>query len=581
MNAWPLLRGKFHVLRLANQFLCREGGNVAIIAAVMMPVFIALSALAVDEGSIYVERRAQQGATDIAAMIAATNPGKAEALAMASLSDNGEQHLVTAPEGILPAAGTELGGNTHVKVEKGVYTADPALEPDDRFQAGAEPPNAVKVTVVKPATLYFGKMFMPPPPMTTSAVAYARSNAVFSIGSRLLRLDGGILNATTNALLGTSVSLDVMDYEALIDAQVEVLSFLDVLASQMRLTGITYDELLAYEGDLPLVARSLASLVFGDAIARNALLDIANGAAASPGKFVLSKLFDPGALGERQVGKASSGLQAQLGAMELLAASASLANGNEQVAVDFGTQVPGLLSLTTKLAIGEPPVGSSWFAYGGDKQTVRTAQTRLLVEAKVGGTGLLSAAQLRVPVYLELAHSRAAPSSITCSAYDTSKAKVTLDVMPGLADAWIGDIDQSKLASFNTAPAVKSASIITVGSLKVKGKAHAEIADTKPTPVSFSRAEIQSGDPKTVSTHDFTTSLAASLLNDLELEISGLTLGLGSLALSGDLIAAMLEPVVQPLDDTLYSLLSLLGVKVGQADVWVHAVDCNQPVLVQ
>ena len=182
---------------------------------------------------------------------------------------------------------------------------------------------------------------------------------------------------------------------------------------------------------------------------------------------------------------------------------------------------------------------------------------------------------------MELAHSRAAPGSITCSAYDKNKSKVELDVLPGLADAWIADVDTSKLSSFHTSLAAEPAAIVSVGSLKVKGKAHAEIADTNPTQVSFNYTEIQSGDPKTVSTHDFTASLTTSLLNDLELQVSGLTLGLGALAINGDLIGAMLEAAVDPLDNTLYTLLSLLGVKLGQADVWVHGVDCSHPVLVQ
>ena len=346
-------------------------------------------------------------------------------------------------------------------------------------------------------------------------------------------------------------------------------------------TSVTYDDLLAMEGDLPLIARSLASVAFSDTMARNALLDIANGVAGAPQAFVLSGLFDAGELGSKPVGSGNSKLKAELGVMEVLAAAASLANGSNQIAVDLGAPVPGLLALNANLAIGEPPVGSAWFAYGEDNQTVRTAQTRLLVEAKVGGSGLLSAAQLRLPVYVELAHSRAAPGSITCSAYDKNKAKVELDVLPGLADAWIADVDTSKLSSFHTSLAAEPAAIVSVGSLKVKGKAHAEIADTNPTQVSFNYTEIQSGDPKTVSTHDFTASLTTSLLNDLELQVSGLTLGLGALAINGDLIGAMLEAAVDPLDNTLYTLLSLLGVKLGQADVWVHGVDCSHPVLVQ
>ena len=56
--------------------------------------------------------------------------------------------------------------------------------------------------------------------MSTVAVAKAEAQAVFAVGSRLASLNGGIVNQLLSGLLGTSVSLSVMDYNALLASRV-------------------------------------------------------------------------------------------------------------------------------------------------------------------------------------------------------------------------------------------------------------------------------------------------------------------------------------------------------------------------
>ncbi|MBC8824430.1 hypothetical protein IAI11_29125, partial [Escherichia coli] len=51
-------------------------------------------------------------------------------------------------------------------------------------------------------------------------------------------------------------------------------------------------------------------------------------------------------------------------AFDLLNATAQIANGNRQVQLALGLNVPGIATASLTLGIGERPVGTSWLAVG-------------------------------------------------------------------------------------------------------------------------------------------------------------------------------------------------------------------------
>ena len=67
---------------------------------------------------------------------------------------------------------------------------------------------------------------------------------------------------------------------------------------------------------------------------------------------------------------------------------------------------------------------------------------------------------------------------------------------------------------------------------------------------------------------------------DLDVRVGGLGLGLTSGAVRTAL-AASLGAVADPLDAAVYSLLSALGLRIGEADIRVQGVRCGRAVLVQ
>src|SRR5690606_7657402 len=153
--------------------------------------------------SLYHERRVLQNGVDLAALSAAGDPDRAAALAQAALVEAG-----------LLAAGTTAG----LHVVTGHYDPDPALAPAARFTPGRAPLNAVQVQLARRGALYFANGWAEPPLLRASALASVTPQVSFSIGSRLASLNGGIANSVLESLLGTSVSLAVADYRALLDA---------------------------------------------------------------------------------------------------------------------------------------------------------------------------------------------------------------------------------------------------------------------------------------------------------------------------------------------------------------------------
>ncbi|SMH49810.1 Uncharacterized membrane protein [Mesorhizobium australicum] len=464
----------------------------------------------------------------------------------------------------------------------GRYTADPSITPSERFTPNGEPANAVKVTVQKSGSLFFAGSFMDKPMVSASGIAYSSSAATFSIGSRLASLDGGLLNGLLNALLGTNVSLSVMDYRALVDARIDVLSFLDGLATELDLTAATYDDVLDTTVTVGQIIEVMADITgSGDLTASAALKKILNGNPSAKLTIPLRSIIEVGTLGAVRVGTKPSGMTAMFDAMQMLTASAALANGEHQVAVSLGVNVPGLASVGVHLAIGEPEQKTPFMTIGERGEIVHTAQTRLLIEAKVGGEGLLAGVTIRLPIYVELAYADARLTSISCPSGTPDNAKVTVSAKPGVAQLWIANVPAANLANFVSSPVNGSATVVNALGIKVNASAHVAATNVKATDLSFSHNDIKNLTVKSVSTGNLLETAVSSLLGELDLsvELGPLNLGLGGTITA--LLGKTLSAVAAPLDSLVYNLLLALGIKIGEVDVRVHGVACQRAVLVQ
>jgi uncharacterized membrane protein len=545
-----------------HEFIADRRGGVSILAAGGFSVLIGFSALAVDLGSVFLQTRRLQGAADLAAMAAARDLDNAHAAATAT------------------AQAADWRTPLTVSVTKGRYVPEPNLQPDARFQVGQPEPDAARVRLTGQADLFFGHILTGTPSWTIArqATATRADLASFSIGTRLAALNGGIANALLSGLTGSQVSLSVMDYNALVDADVELFSYLDAVATELDLEAATYDEILASSLTTGQALSALSTLLAAqNKVQASAAVRAVATEAGSKNKVDLQALFDVGPYGRQAHIAGGRGASVELVAMDLTSAMLQLSDGERQVQLDLGATLPGLADVNAWLAIGEPANSAPWLAITRSKDViVRTAQARIYIEAKVGGSGLLAPASIKIPIYLETASGEA-----RLNAFDCNDRTATLDVRPSLGSLAIGQIDTATLDNFKAPVSVSTATIAKAPLFSVTGKSEVKLGGTTWKPVKFTSAEVQARTVKTVSTTDIAQASLGSLISGLSLDVNllGLPLGLGESAITLAL-GSVLGAAASPLDDLINSLTGLLGVQLGQADVRMNGLRCRDAALV-
>lgn len=549
---------------LIHRFSSDQRGNMALMASACMVLVIGCTALGVDVGAIFADKRKTQSTADLAAIVAASNLTNATNAATATVVQN------------------KYNANVVESVQLGTYTADPSLAPQARFVTPAVGvANAARVTLKTQTPLYFARFFTGTSQMDVRASATATSTAMasFAIGSRLASLNGGLLNSVLGGMLGTTLSLSLMDYQALLATQINAFDFLSALATRVNLTAGTYDALLSANikiGDMIAAMLTAQQTANGASTATSALSTVSQAVTGLTTKITPASLIDVGPYADLKAGqKPKIGVTVSL--LDMLTAVATVANGTHQVATNVTLGLPGIASVYLTATIGERPVGSGWLTIGTKGASVHTAQTRVLLSVQLLGSGSVSAVNL--PLYVEVASGTATLNTVSCGYPNINTSSVTLGVTPGIVDAWIGNVTTADLNNFTTKPNPPAATLVNLGLITVTGKAHAGMGNTTPTNVSFSYADILANTKKTVNTTNFTSSLTGSLLGDLSLAINIGPLGLPIPGL-GSLVTGIISAATGSVDQLLASVLASLGIGIGQADVWVNGVRCDGAVLV-
>jgi uncharacterized membrane protein len=96
-------------MRLFRSFLADKTGSILPVAAVSMVILLGATALSIDVGNFYYQRRRLQSAADLSSIAAAGNIASAQQAAAATLALNG------------------YSASTLTNLEYGVYNADPRL----------------------------------------------------------------------------------------------------------------------------------------------------------------------------------------------------------------------------------------------------------------------------------------------------------------------------------------------------------------------------------------------------------------------------------------------------------------------
>ncbi|MBP2506606.1 putative membrane protein [Agrobacterium tumefaciens] len=573
---------------LLPRFLRDRTGNIAISAGLTAPLFIGILALGVDYGYLTLQKRQLQQTADLAAISAAANAADAEKAVQQYFALNGMDLGVRTAQGILTAKGLQpfdplnefASSKGYAEVIKGHYEPDATVPVGQRFVDNALPTNAIKVNIVEQGQIFFASAFTKPPKVSAVGTASSQKIAAFSVGSRLASLDEGILNSLLGGLLGTTVSLKLMDYQALLAADVNALKIVEALAIDLNLTAGTYKDVLKTEISYGKFLDVLTKTTGLQPTVVNILNTLQKTVNKSNVKIKLEEILNLGPFSDKLIGTGEN-LKVTAGVFDLINAAAVAGNGGNQLGLNLNANLLGLASVKATLAIGEPPVETPSLAVGGQGTVVRTAQTRLAVNVVVDGLQAIAGLKVNLPLYVEVAHAEARLADIRCTG--GGQGTVDVEVVPGVAEIALGNVDTTAFANFGKDPRVTKAAIVDSALLSINGSALINATNMTKTKLTFTQSDITQAKIKSVSTKDTVTTLVSSLLKNLNLDIRllFLNLDLGGLAGIQAALANTLAVVTAPVDQLLYNVLLVLGVKIGEADVRVTDVRCQQPALVQ
>ena len=542
-------------MRVFKRLASDRSGNVTMIFAGALTMLIATAGLAVDAGTFFLEKRKLQGIADAAAL-AAVNDVK--------MASRGARQAI------------ELNNGTGVRIDSitsGSYVSDATRSADARFDANGADKDAVRIALSRDVPNFFGQFLTGRSTTTIAAhsTAARMDMAGFSLGTRLSAIQGGLPNALLSGLVGTDLQLSVMDYNSLANAQVDILKFTEALRSTARLNVASFGEVLAAQVTLPQIANAMAAAT-SDPSAAALFTRIATLLPAN--RLSGDRIIDLGPLSANVRADPANPINADAYAMLLAFLEVGGQNHYVDALVDIG--VPGVASSRVMLAIGARPVGSPWISVGAkDQVTIRTAQMRVYLESIISAAGL---GQVRVPVFVELASAQARLDDVSCSG-GPSHASATLAVTPSVGEVAIADFDKSSFANFSSTPLLKPAALIQLPGVSATAFADIKLGGVSPQKVSFSADDISEDRIRTVSTNDIAQGAVVSLVQGATVNVSALG-GLNLPLLNGSLIGALLRPAAAPLDLLLDQIMSLAGVRVGQADARVNGVRCGTPMLV-
>ncbi|WP_080403239.1 TadG family pilus assembly protein [Burkholderia ubonensis] len=441
-----------------------QRGAVSVLATVW--VLVALVTLgAIDIGNLFFQRRDLQRIADLSALAAVqsldpsdTSCGAANTAALNNARANETSNTVTTGA---PARGQDQVAATCGRWDPQVYAGRPAYFAP--AASGMTQLNATQVTVTRTMRYSFlGVVSMlGAGPGTMSATATARASAIdtFSISATLASVDPVWLNGILSALLGTSVSLTLADYQALAGANIKLLGISTALGAgtvnglvDLSVTVPTLiGNLSAYVGALQAGGGNDPGYVAQLQAASTALGKLAG---ASVGNTTVVVANAPNALLNISLGNPQSGADAQVNLLDLLTTAAQVAAYNKGHAVSLNTGVTlplgasGFNVVSLQLQVLNPPsiaVGEAGLLPNGSWRTqASSAQIGVYLNVQTpsipitGALGLsglidLTLSGINLPIYLLVGGPAVASLAATKCGSATTPSTTTIVATPGIA----------------------------------------------------------------------------------------------------------------------------------------------------
>ncbi len=544
----------------------RQRGAVSILAAIALAMAISAALLAIDLGNLFYTKRHLQTVADTAALSAANNIPDAQHIALDTAASNN-----------FSVPGTQ---NNTLETAVGRYDATGTTPQVREFTPGGNPVdyNAVQVTVTTEQPYFFA---VGSRTVRATATATRTDMAGIRVGSGLLSIDtqkSALLNGILGGLLNTSISLDAVSYQGLVNTDVRLLDLVKARADvgtvqELLNLDLTVSELLR----LTATALTQSDLASVDAT----VLDALNLLALRADGGLHLKLGD---LLDVSTASGGAAADARLNVFQLITLAAQVANGTHFLDVPVvGLDLGGLAQLKIALSLIERPseaIGSPGLDSSGNWRTqAHTAQWRLKLDLDVLGalSGVPGSGLVHLPLYLEIASADAHLTSIDCNTPRNSSI-VTVGAGSSLVRAYVGDVNPDAMTNVTKAATVKPATIVNVlGLITVDAEAAIDLPGGGGD-LNFSGPFDNNNTQRTsgLSTAGLFTSLGDNMV--LDVNLLGIGIKLGDLVKA---LAGLLAPIFALLDSLLAPVLNLLGIQLGYADVTTFYLKCGVPELVR
>lgn len=464
-----------------NRYRRQQGATAVFVALALVPLLIA-TMLAIEVGRVYYAHRSLQKAANLAALDAArlmsgctgnSLPTKKmlDDAAATSLTRNSMTGITsTVVEAGNIVTDRSFGGTGVVRYLDPVAITDSAAMNDA---------HGVRVTLTQafptPLIPFFsaGNRIM-----TASATAEQAALGSFYLGSGLLSVDAGILNALLSGLLGGNVTLDAVSYKQLASVGVS-------LADLGTAVGLDVHDLsnpLALSTKTPLLSDTLNGLA---------------GALAGSTSTTVTNLL-------RNLGAAANGNRNEiplgnlLGTVDDVAANVPFANlldvilalaeasredesgSIAPIALPVAVGIPGVTTLKTFIKVIEPPQFSGLRRAGVAE--AKTSQVKLMVRLQVdaldnitqalklvllgGLLGQVTAPPINIGIDVDVARASAYLDSLQCPSIEHPSPVAELSAEPSVATLTLGTF----AGSASTAPPISQnlAKLLGVG-IKILG----------------------------------------------------------------------------------------------------------------
>jgi uncharacterized membrane protein len=429
----------------------RQRGSVVVMAAIAISTMVILLAT-IDIGYLFFQKREMQKVADMAALAGAQQLSRVsnDQCASAFSVARGSAQVGQGFTGTLTIScgrwDPTMTGQTHFQVYPNGVTPN-----------GASAPSAVSVLTSRNFRSFFGAWVSRD--ITALAIATADAPiAVFSVGSRLLRINGGVVPGILSRL-GVDISGTALaSYNGLANVNVTPGGLLRQLGFQIPAAadvGTIKQAVLANVGGCSNGVCPLEALLGAvSTVAGQQNLVSALGLSVTQLNLPVQLFSDAtgrgGIFALVNTASGQSALTANVNALELLTTMIGVANGHRFADVPLGVSVPGVLNSQIKVGIVEPPS----IGIGGVGTTAFTSQVRLFsriqAPAPPVSAALSNLLSVDLPMAIDVVNGQGTITAM-CNGRDASgNQTATIAVTAPILQACIGNIDGATAFSTTT-----------------------------------------------------------------------------------------------------------------------------------